>query len=302
MAPEATTVTAVHLKYLIEHPDPNQLEVRLRREDVGIEQVVWERGKTVVANEFGKSGDLTAFHGAPSEGYWSLWIRDAVPGQSGWLKGVSLAVEYAPVGPMPTLLSGTPGRPTSRRLPAGVVPSQTPDSDLKKLGSENVTPLSPSGWQEIKGETFEGAFPNTGWALIDANPNDGKEYLWDDDDYRRHGGYWAAWPANGGTNGYDPATNPHYPPNTASWMIYGPFDRSDAKAAEVVFWLWRQIEVNYDHVFFGISPDGVTFYSSFAYFVSTMVELTRWAAPDARRLRPAELTAPGCVAAGGIGA
>jgi hypothetical protein len=40
MAPEATTVTAVHLKYLIEHPDPNQLEVRLRREDVSIEQVV----------------------------------------------------------------------------------------------------------------------------------------------------------------------------------------------------------------------------------------------------------------------
>jgi len=260
MVPEATTVTAVHLKYLIEHPDPNQLEVRLRREDVGIEQVVWEQGKTAGTNEFGESGDLTAFRGVPSEGYWYLWIRDVVPGRSGWLKGASLAVEYAPLGPLPVLLSGSAGQPTSRRLPAGVVPSQTPDRDLKKPGSGDVTPLSSSGWQEIKRETFEGVFPNAGWTLIDANPNDGKEYLWDDDDYRRHGGYWAAWPANGGANGYDPATNPRYPPNMASWMIYGPFDLSDARAAEVVFWLWRQIEVNYDHVFFGISPDGGTFY------------------------------------------
>jgi subtilisin-like proprotein convertase family protein len=156
MAPEATTVTAVHLKYLIEHPDPNQLEVRLRREDVSIEQVVWEQGKAVGANEFGNSGDLIAFHGAPSEGYWHLWIRDAVPGRNGWLKGASLAVEYAPLGPLPTLLSGTPGRPTSRRLPTGVVPSQTPDRDLKKPGSGDVIPLSSSGWQEIKRETFGG--------------------------------------------------------------------------------------------------------------------------------------------------
>jgi len=182
-----------------------------------------------------------------------------VPGQSGWLKATSLAVEYAPVDPLPTLLSGTAGRPTSRRLPAGAVPSQTPDRDLKKSRSEGITPLSASGWQEIKRETFEGVFPNAGWILIDANPNNGKEYLWDDDDYRRHGGYWAAWPANGGANGYDPASNPHYPPNMASWMIYGPFDLSDALVAEVAFWLWRQIEVNYDHVFFGISPDGGTF-------------------------------------------
>ncbi len=260
MAPEATTLTTVHLKYWIDHPEPGQLEVRLRREDVGIEQVVWERGKTVGANEFGKSDDLTAFRGAPSEGYWYLWIRDAVPGRSGWLKGASLAVEYAPVGPLPTLLSGTPVRPTSRRLPAGVTPSQTPDRDSEKSERGEVTLLSAGGWQEIKRETFEGAFPNAGWTLIDANPNDGKEYLWDDDDYRPHGGNWAAWPANGGANGYDPATNPHYPPNMASWMIYGPFDLSDARAAEVVFWLWRQIEANYDHVFFGISPDGGTFY------------------------------------------
>lgn len=197
LAPEGTTVTHVHLKYLIEHPDPNQLEVRLRREDVGIEQIVWEQGKAIPAGEFGRASDLKTFRGTPSQGQWHLWIRDAVLGQSGWLKAASLAVEYAPVGLLPTLLSGTAGRPTSYRLPVGVLPSQTPDRDQKKTESEGMTPLSASGWQEIKRETFEGVFPNAGWTLIDANPNDGKEYLWDDDDYRRHGGYWAAWPANG---------------------------------------------------------------------------------------------------------
>lgn len=222
LASEGTTVTRVHLQYLIEHPDPNQLEVHLRREDVGVEQIVWERGKAIPAGEFGQASDVEAFRGAPAQRQWFLWIRDAVPGQSGLLKTASIVVEYAPVGPLPTLLSGTAGRPTSRRLPAGVVPSQTSDRDLKKSGSEGVLPLSASGWQEIKRETFEGVFPNEGWMLFDANPNDGKEYLWDDD-YRRHGGYWAAWPANGGADGYDPAINPHYPPNMASWMIYGPF-------------------------------------------------------------------------------
>lgn len=110
LAPEGTTVTHVHLKYLIEHPDPNQLEVRLRREDVGIEQIVWEGGKAVPAGEFGQASDLEVFRGTPSQGQWHLWVRDAVPGQNGWLKAASLTVEYAPVSPLPTLLSGTAGR------------------------------------------------------------------------------------------------------------------------------------------------------------------------------------------------
>lgn len=264
LAPEGTTITHVHLKYLIEHPDPNQLEVRLRYEDGDIEQIVWERGKAIPAGELGQANDLEAFRSIPSQGQWHLWVRDAVPGQSGLLVTASIVVEYAPIGPLPTLLSGTAGRPTSRHLPAGVLPSQTPDRDPKKTENGGITPLSASSWQEIKRETFEGIFPNSGWTLIDANPNDGKEYLWDDDDYRAHPDPgdpypWAAWPASGGADGYNPAINPHYPSNMASWMIYGPFDLSDARVAEVVFWLWRQIEVNYDHIFFGISADGSTF-------------------------------------------
>lgn len=132
LAPEGTTVTHVYLKYRIEHPDPNQLEVRLRREDVGLEQIVWERGKAIPAGEFGQASDLEAFRGAPAQGQWYLRIRDLVPGQRGFLKTASLVLDYAPAGPLPTQLSGPPGRPTSLRLPAGIVPSQTPDRDHKE--------------------------------------------------------------------------------------------------------------------------------------------------------------------------
>jgi hypothetical protein len=43
-------------------------------------------------------------------------------------------------------------------------------------------------------------------------------------------------------------------------MVYGPFDARDARAVEVRFWLWRQIEPTYDKVWFAFSNDGGTFY------------------------------------------
>lgn len=269
-APEATTVATVRLKYLIDHPDPGQLEVYLGREKDGFRQPLWEQGKATGGSEFGKTSQLTTFEGSPSQGPWYLWIRDAMPGQQGMLKVVSLVADYRPLFPLPQPLSDPTAHPGALRLPEGILPSTTPDREEGKplepgsdTGQSTAT-LQNSGWQEIKRETFEGVFPNPGWTRMDANPNDGKEYLWDDDNYRAHPDPndpypWAAWPARGGTNGYDPASNPHYPPNMASWMIYGPFDASDARIVEVSFWLWRQVEAGYDKVWFVFSNDGVNF-------------------------------------------
>jgi hypothetical protein len=259
-APDQSTITEVHVKYLLDHPDPNQLEIQLTRADTSISQTLWNRGNTIKGAKLGEAGSLDAFNGTPSQGEWHLLVRDVVPGQKGLLKVISIRADYAPVGPLPRMLSGTPGRPTSFHIPSGVTKSSTPDTDGKKSAeTSNAASLQVSGWQDVKSETFEGVFPNAGWTLIDANPNDGKEYLWDDDDFRHHNGGWAAWPANGGVDGLDPAASSTYPPNMASWMIYGPFDLSDAKTAETAFWLWRQIQVSYDYVFFGISSDGSNF-------------------------------------------
>ena len=53
-------------------------------------------------------------------------------------------------------------------------------------------------------------------------------------------------------------------------MIYGPFDLSDAVRALTQFYLWRDIEVDYDYLTFEISRDGIAFQ-----------ELARWS--DERR-------------------
>ncbi|MDD5466387.1 MAG: hypothetical protein PHS96_01135, partial [Anaerolineales bacterium] len=103
-----------------------------------------------------------------------------------------------------------------------------------------------------------------GWEALDDYPDDGKEYKWDDDDYRPHTGAWAAWPANEGANRLDPATS-DYPPYMSSWMIYGPIDLSDATTAEASFWLWQEIETNYDYLFFGVSHDHYGTYSGFLW-------------------------------------
>ena len=192
-APDQSTVTEVHVKYLLDHPDPNQLEIRLTRADASISQTLWDRGNAVKGAKLGEAAALDAFNGTPSQGEWHLFVRDAVPGQKGRLKAGTVRAYYAPVGPLPQMLSGTPGRPTSFRIPSGATPSISPDTDGKKPADRSsAAPLQVSGWQDVISETFEGAFPNAGWTLLDVNPNDGKEYLWDDDDFRRHNGGWAA--------------------------------------------------------------------------------------------------------------
>lgn len=118
---------------------------------------------------------------------------------------------------------------------------------------------SASGWSTIITQTFESAWPTTGWTVSDLS-NDGYDRKWDDDNYRPHAGYWAAWPARGGTHGRDPvAGNDDYFNNMNTRMIYGPFDLSDATVAETSFWLWRQIQTCCDYLAFEVSGDGVAF-------------------------------------------
>jgi len=164
--------------------------------------------------------------------------------------------------PMPEIVSGgEDARPASHHLPVPVWELGTPagvnkDED-KRVPTTSESPATPADWQTIVYEGFEGVFPGSGWTLVDQS-NDGYERLWDDESYRPYSGSWSAWPAGGGAHRLDPASN-NYPPNMDSWMVYGPFDLSNATDAQAVFSLWRAIEPNYDYVFFGASPDGQSF-------------------------------------------
>jgi subtilisin-like proprotein convertase family protein len=259
-APEKSTVTEVNVEYILDHPSPEQLEVHISRlqADPGI--TLWKRGKLLAGNRLGEAINLDKFEGSPSQGEWYLSVRDTVPGQIGWLRGATVQPFYAVSHPGLVQLSGPPGQLTSRRIPPGATGATYPDMDEKKPEpeSQNILLEPDASWQMVKSESFEGAFPNSYWSVSDDNPNDGREYFWDDDDYRHHASTYAAWPANGGANGLDPA-NSNYPPNMNSWMVYGPINLSSATAFEVSFWMWRQIQPNLDTIYFGVSHDGGLF-------------------------------------------
>ena len=118
-----------------------------------------------------------------------------------------------------------------------------------------------SSWEVILNETFEQVWPPLSgiWTVTDLS-NDGYDRKWDDENYKHHGGSWAAWPAGGGANGYSPNTTTNdYFNNLNSRMTYGPFDLSDAVKSDLNFWMWIQTEPCCDYLSLEVSTNGTTF-------------------------------------------
>ena len=124
--------------------------------------------------------------------------------------------------------------------------------DQKAPQGKSFIGASTDSWTTIMSEDFEGSFPSGLWNVYN-NPT------WGKDDYKPLSGAYSAWCARGGSPGLDPATN-NYANNMNSWMVYGPFDLSDAPAADLSFYLWLQSEQNYDWFYFVASIDGDNFY------------------------------------------
>jgi len=110
----------------------------------------------------------------------------------------------------------------------------------------------PASWVTIMNENFEGVFPSGSWQVLD-------DPTWAADNFKPHNGSKSAWCARGGSSGLDPATN-DYPNNMDAWMIYGPFNLSDAIDAELIFQLWLKSEFEYDYIYWFASIDGTNFY------------------------------------------
>lgn len=256
-APLENTVIKTSVKYEVDHPDLSQLEVQLVHEGVQESAVLWDDRKAADGVEaFGEAAGMETFTGSPGAGNWYLQVRDTVAGNAGKLTGMTIYNTYFLEGLMP-VPEGVEGvEASAMRLPPDAIPSSAPDLDPPKKEIQ--------GSQDIKSETFEGAFPNSNWTLYDFS-SDGYNRLWDDANSRSHNGCWAGWPANGGVNAIDPMLNPVYPPNMDSWMVYGPFDLSDAATAEIVFWLWRQMQAFYDYLYVGISDNGANYLGYFYY-------------------------------------
>jgi len=147
----------------------------------------------------------------------------------------------------------------------GLFGGQHAQAQLAELKSDGINDI-PGDWEVLLNETFEEAWPSSGWSVIDLN-SDGDDRKWGSDDYRPHPpSLKAAWPARSGRNGRNPTSkNNDYFNTMDTRMIYGPFDLSDASTLEINFWMWWQTEENRDYLILEISRDNLTF-----------TELGRW--------------------------
>ncbi|MFZ2361150.1 MAG: fibronectin type III domain-containing protein [Anaerolineae bacterium] len=206
------------------------------------------------------------FDGVGASGAWTIRLIASDVASNGQQASVSLIVYYATTEMFPQASGDADAIPGLMSLPAPVwelsKPSdQAPDEKMNEVAHVGVLdpPEMPGeSWSQIKSETFEGAFPNAGWTLLDTSP-DGYERLWDDVNCMAYGGSWSGWPARGGNHGVNPCTPTDYPNRVESWMVFGPFSLSNAVHAKTNFFMWRRLEANYDYIFFGVSHDGQTF-------------------------------------------
>ena len=212
-APEGSTVTEMNVKILVDHTDPGQLEILLTRTDSDIKVPL--SSFEITKEGVGIFTQIHDFDGSPSQGGWTVLIRDTQFEIGGGVMDVSIAPFYAPVEELPVALLENGGRPTSERIAMDAIKItdgiETGGKNYAEIPSEMQ--LDVLGTIDIMNQSFEGTFPPSsgGWSISDGNPNDGKEYLWDDDNLKPFGGYWAAWPARGGVDGIDPALSTTYP-------------------------------------------------------------------------------------------
>lgn len=115
---------------------------------------------------------------------------------------------------------------------------------------------SAKGIETILFEGFELAFPGTVWDVYASFLS--TDAYWDDTNYTKYTGAWSGWCANGGTQSVVPGMT--YPVNMVAWMIFGPFDLSDATSATLSFKNWLDTELDFDYLRYMASINGTNFY------------------------------------------
>lgn len=183
------------------------------------------------------------------------------------LHSAANAVEFEPQLRLTLGESPQPPAGESAGLNAGGGGLTGPQGVAGEGAQANV--LQAGGWTLRGGESFEGAFgpgvscnvdksgPPT-WELLNDGPS-GLDIRWGQVVSNPLAGQFAAWPAAGGADGAPPNPDVGYPPDLRSWMICGPFDFSAAADVYVDFWLWLDIELGADVLYFGASVDNQTF-------------------------------------------
>ncbi len=122
---------------------------------------------------------------------------------------------------------------------------------LNKFHYGTSTPTPKPAWEIIFEDGFEGDFPGS-WKLLD---NTGGSYQFGKSDCRSAAGNFSAWAVGTGTANCTTL----YPEKTTTWMIFGPFDLSNALAADLKFKAYYNTEPNWDYVRWLASSNGTTY-------------------------------------------
>lgn len=125
----------------------------------------------------------------------------------------------------------------------------TPTPTVVPTTQPTATP-QPAGWITLLNDDFSGDL--AAWQL-EGTPT------WGATTCRSADGSPVLWPAAVGPGALVPCDD-DYPNNLESWLIFGPFDLSDATAAEADFSYWLRSELDYDFFEWLVSSDGVRFY------------------------------------------
>ena len=132
-----------------------------------------------------------------------------------------------------------------------------PEARIKPVKQTKEKFQNTRSWSTIMTEDFEGDFPGENWTVF---YNRGAEPgIWNKTDYRKHSGEYSVYCAAivNGSNMIMPSV---YIPNMSAWMVYGPFDLSEARDAELFFNHWTRTAEIPDYLFVGASVDGIAFY------------------------------------------
>ncbi len=108
-------------------------------------------------------------------------------------------------------------------------------------------------WQTIESQPFEPAtWPDNQWLVDEIGDGD---YRWIPSTCRVFAGTYSAMALGGGVDGSKLACNAEYPAKANSWLIYGPFDLTDAVMADFSTMVWVYTEPEADFLCLTASTD-----------------------------------------------